>query len=150
MNERQTILRGAIFQLTMLASFFATVLLYGRSIEASNSAWVIPSYVGAVIFCYCLWTLYRGKGKTQLQTGGLFKITRHPMYTGFILMNSIFWLPQPASSDLLFFFLQFVFLSCLCVAGWFQEKETLARFGKEAEDYYAKTPRIFLHYPFTH
>jgi hypothetical protein len=40
------------------------------------------------------------------------------------------------------FFWEAVFLVGLVVAGYRQEQETLARFGQEAVDYYARTPRI--------
>lgn len=70
------------------------------------------------------------------------------MYTGLFLMNLVHWLPHPVSMALPFFLLQAVFLTCLVLAGWFQEQETLERFGAEATDYYRRTPRLFFMYPF--
>jgi protein-S-isoprenylcysteine O-methyltransferase Ste14 len=72
------------------------------------------------------------------------------MYTGLAMMDLAFWIPQLASTDTLFFVLQATFCICLLMAAWFQEKETVARFGKDAEDYYQKTPRFVLLYPFAH
>ncbi|MBI2473632.1 isoprenylcysteine carboxylmethyltransferase family protein [Candidatus Uhrbacteria bacterium] len=90
----------------------------------------------------------KGQKSTVLLTTGPFKYTRHPMYTGLFFMDLGFWLPHPVSSDQLFFVLQLFFMIYLTIAAYFQEKETLARFGEEARVYYAKTPRLFFFYPF--
>ncbi len=139
---------GTIPQLTMMFSFALCVLLFEtKAIEWSLVR--ILDTAGMVIFMYCIHILYLRKGRTQgLITTGLFRYTRHPMYTGLFLMNLTSWFPEPASYDELFYVLQALFLATMLIAGWFQEKETLARFGAEAEDYYRKTPRFFFMYPF--
>lgn len=148
MSERQAIKLGSIFQLMMLLIYIAQTQLFKHTAESFWSPWLWPSHAGCVIFAYCLFVLYvQKKNTSDLVTDGLFKYTRHPMYTGLALMDTAFWVPRPASTEVLFFALQAVFFICLLTAAWFQEKETLARFGKEAEEYYAKTPRLALLYP---
>jgi protein-S-isoprenylcysteine O-methyltransferase Ste14 len=69
------------------------------------------------------------------------------MYTGAALMSTPYWLPAPPN-EVLFFVTQGIFFTCLIIAAYLQEKETLARFGEEAKDYYRVTPRLFFYYPF--
>jgi protein-S-isoprenylcysteine O-methyltransferase Ste14 len=146
-EEKRSIKFGAMFQLPMMVFFIAMLHLYGSQAQWW-SAWLWPSHAGSALFAYCLIRLYTLKAKdNRLITTGPFRYTRHPMYTGLMLMDLIFWLPHPVSSQPLFFLLQAAFIFCLLTAAYFQEKETLARFGKAAEDYYAKTPRLFLFYP---
>lgn len=141
---------GAIPQLSMMVLYIWQQRSYAAFQELSNfSVWLWPSHLGLVIFAYCLYILYVRRARiTGLITSGVFKYTRHPMYTGLFLMNLNLWLPKPVSNEPLFYIGQSLFLLCLIVAGWSQEKETLARFGKDAEEYYAKTPRLFILYPF--
>lgn len=141
---------GIIPQMTMLACFAATSILYGRSTEGWVPVRVIDA-IGAAVFLYCLFVLYlkpQEEDDRHLITTGPFKYTRHPMYTGIFLMSLEYWLPRPASSDTTFYLLQAMFMVTLVVAGWFQEQETLARYGEDAEIYYRRTPRIFFMYPF--
>ena len=141
---------GAIPQLTMLALYGWQHLRYGHLIrESQTSIWLWPSHFGFLLFGYCLFILYMIRlGPPDLITNGVFKYTRHPMYTGLFLMNLDLWLPKPVSNELLFYVGQIAFVTCMLIAGWSQEKETLARFGKDAESYYARTPRLFIWYPF--
>ena len=141
---------GAIPQITMLALYGWQHMRYRHLIsEPWTSVWLWPSHAGLLLFSYYLFILYmRRRGPPNLITNGVFEYTRHPMYTGLFLMNLDLWLPKPASNDLLFFAGQTAFMACMVIAGWSQEKETLARFGAEAEAYYAKTPRLFIWYPF--
>lgn len=98
------------------------------------------------MFAYCLLVLYVRRARlTTLLTGGLYRYTRHPMYLGLLLMNLFHWAQADVWTSPLFLGLEAVFLVGLVVAGYRQEQETLARFGQEAVDYYARTPRI----PFT-
>ncbi len=148
-EKARTVMRwGMIPQMTMVLSFVLCMLLYET--KATEWSWfILIDMAGSGIFMYCLYILYIRKGRTNgLITSGLFRYTRHPMYTGLFLMNFSSWLPERASSDFFFFALQAVFLSTMIIAGWFQERETLVRFGAEAEEYYKKTPRLFFMYPF--
>jgi len=139
---------GKFPQFTMMLLYMSQLFLFEWTGGDTYYVWI--SHIGLGLFMYCLFTLY-GKDKARLNnliTGGVFRFTRHPMYTGLFMMNLAFWLPEPASTEWYFFVLQALFLTCLVAAGWFQEKETLYRFGDEAQEYYRKTPRIFLFYPF--
>jgi protein-S-isoprenylcysteine O-methyltransferase Ste14 len=148
-EETRAIRIGFLFQIPMAVLFVYISLHYRVDRLSALSPWMIPSHIGSAVFLYCLVTLYVLKKKdNKLITTGLFKYTRHPMYTGFVLMMMALWLPRPVSTEPLFFLLQAVFLFLLIMAAWHQEKETLARFGKAAEEYYAKTPRLFFMYPF--
>ena len=156
-TTRRAMRLGGLFQFPMMALFIATLELYDIP-KALLSPWYIPSHLGALLFLYCLVRIYVAPLLDRLQkrkrarilfTTGPFKYTRHPMYTGLMLMDLILWVPQPTSNKPLFFVLQAAFVGCLVMAAYFQEKETLARFGDEARAYYAKTPRLFFMYPFT-
>jgi protein-S-isoprenylcysteine O-methyltransferase Ste14 len=119
----------------------------GGMIE-SWSVMRVVDMTGFVLAVHCLHVLYlQGKRRTTLLTTGVFKYTRHPMYTGLLMMDLVYWIPRPVSSHALFYGLQTTFVLTLLAAGWFQERETLARFGAEAEEYYARTPRLILLYP---
>ncbi len=147
LEEKRSIKLGTIFQLPMLGFYMALLYLYGLQIQW-QSHWLWLSHAGLALFFYCLIRLYMLKAKdNKLVVTGPFRYTRHPMYTGLMLMDLGFWLPHPVSVQPFFFLLQSAFVLCLMVAAYFQEKETLARFGKAAEEYYAKTPRLFLLYP---
>ncbi len=142
---------GRYPQVSMIGVYILMLYIYDWS--NPQSPFILISHAGLGLFMYCLYVLY-GFGKDDgarlntLITSGPFRFTRHPMYTGVFLMNLSFWLPYPSSIEWHFFVLQAVFLTCLIAAGWFQERETLYRFGEEAEVYYQKTPRVFLFYPF--
>ena len=144
--DRHTSGVGMIPQFTMIAALIATGVLFG-TVTSTFSVWQIPSYIGLFMFMHCMASIYYGPSK--LLTDGLFKYTRHPMYTGIMLIDTQYWLPNQVSTEPLFYILQFTFVVTLCAAGWFQEKETLARYGVEAEKYYKKTPRIIFLYPLT-
>ena len=148
LEERDSIKKGTVFQVSMMFLFVLTLLLYGLQDQYSHWFWL--SFVGQFLFFYCLLRIYNTKGQKSkaLLTTGPFKYTRHPMYTGILIMDMGFWLPNRVSSESLFFILQLAFITCLIIAAYFQEKETLARFGQEAKTYYAKTPRLFFLYPF--
>lgn len=143
-------LLGAFPQISMLVLYGWQHLRYKQFTSLDVwSPWLWPSHIGFALFGYCLFILYmRQVGPPDLITTGVFKYTRHPMYTGIFMMNLDMWLPEPRSNDLLFYIGQALFILCMVAAAWSQEKETLARFGKEAEEYYARTPRLFIWYPF--
>lgn len=148
LSERQALKFGSIPQFTMIGLFILTGYLYRDTYELTWP-WRAISDIGFLLFGYCLIELYAKKRRTKgLITNGVFRYTRHPMYTGIFLMNLSYWVPKPIGNDWLFYAMQAGFLICLMAAGWFQEKETLARFGDEAKAYYARTPRLFIWYPF--
>lgn len=104
---------------------------------------------GIAIFGWCLYDLYIRKHRlTGLVTTGVFRYTRHPMYTGLLLMDLRFWFVNEYSHY--FWLSATVLYVSVVVAAYFQEKETVARFGNETVDYYKKTPRLIFLYPVCH
>lgn len=78
----------------------------------------------------------------RLITSDVFAITRHPMYHGMFFADAALFFTKDISS--VYFWMSWVlFMALLFAAGWHQEKETLARWEKEAEVYYKRTPRFF-------
>ena len=144
MKKQSYVLIGFVSQLC-LAAFF---IYRQKNFERSSSLLVQAlSLLGMGVFTYCLYILYlRDKRGKKLITNGVFKFTRHPMYTGVFIADCFFW--HSENFNQYFWFSGGLFLLSLVLAGYFQERETLARFGKPAEDYYAKTPRLFIFYPF--
>lgn len=137
---------GALFQFSMLAAFMAQHALFSGQLPSDYSILAVPEYLGVAMFVYCLWVLYIRRARLKgLITSGLFAYTRHPMYLGLFTMHVFHWAPADVWTSPGFLGLESVFIVGLVVAGYLQEKETLARFGQEAVDYYARTPRI----PFT-
>lgn len=131
----------------MIFTFISSNILYTH---AKVSAWHPLSVLGAIgagLVAYTLYVLYILRARRHtLITYGVFRYTRHPMYTGFFLMNLSSYLA--VSPDIWFYVQQVIFFATLTIAGRMQEIETIMRFGKEAEDYYKVTPRLFFLYPF--
>ncbi len=154
--ERAAIRGNLGYQVTMILCFLGLVGFYGQ--ETVPLALQLLGFGGAFLFLYCLFKLYpvwkvsapgqATRPRPALLTTGPFKYTRHPMYTGLFLMALDLWVPGPASLDWPFFMLSGLFLVCMVIAGYYQEQETLARFGEEAAEYYKRTPRFFFMYPF--
>ncbi len=88
--------------------------------------------------------------KFGLITSDFFRYTRHPMYT-FMIMCDL-WLnliSQPMENyTLLRIPLTVIFYILIIFAAYYHEQEILLRFGQEAKDYYSRTPRVFIFYPF--
>lgn len=94
-----------------------------------------------------LFTRTRLTNKRLLLTSGVFKYTRHPMYTGAALADMSMWysgIDQPG-----FLSTAITLYASMMFVGWLHEQEILAKFGPAAERYYARTPRLFFLYPFT-
>jgi protein-S-isoprenylcysteine O-methyltransferase Ste14 len=131
----------------MIFTFISSNILYTH---VDVSPWHPMSVLGAIgagLVAYTMYVLYMLQARKRiLLTHGVFKYTRHPMYTGFFLMNlSAYLATEP---DVWFYIQQCAFFASLAIAGRMQEIETIMRFGKEAEQYYAVTPRLFFMYPF--
>jgi len=140
--------RGAPFQLAAIVLFLFRRFFYWPKTSSVFTALLIgvATVCGLVIFAWCLYLLYvRHQAKSILITEGVFKYTRHPMYTAFVLMDVASFF-APLSYD--FITSTVLFYGYLVVAAYFQEKETLARFGQSAVEYYRCTPRLFFLYPF--
>src|SRR3989338_2759776 len=98
LEEMDSIKKGTVFQVSMMFLFVLTLLLYGLQDQYSHWFWL--SFVGQFLFFYCLLRIYNTKGQKSkaLLTTGPFKYTRHPMYTGILIMDMGFWLPNRVSS----------------------------------------------------
>jgi protein-S-isoprenylcysteine O-methyltransferase Ste14 len=148
-DSKKYLQRGAPFQLAAISIFLFRRYYYWPQTSSLVVALFIgvATVCGLVIFTWCLYLLYvRHQAKTALITSGVFKYTRHPMYTAFVLMDVASFF-TPHNSD--FITSTILFYGFLGVAAYFQEKETLARFGQAAVEYYRRTPRLFFFYPFS-
>lgn len=132
-------------QCSMVAAFSTQVMVHGLPKDIPKII-ILLDLLGAGLFLYCLNVLYVAKTKTLI-TSGPFRFTRHPMYTGFLMMGVRVWWPA-CPLDAVYWCSMAVFVLSIFVAGYMQEKETLVHFGADAEDYYRRTPRCFLWYPF--
>ena len=119
--------------------------LYTPNFEAP---WVVhgTAICGFIIFKFYLFRLYHFK-PNRLLTGGLFRFTRHPMYTGIAMMAVYIWWPNTTQDPRAWQLSLVMFIVVLCRAAYLQELETIARYGPEAERYYERTPRLFFMYP---
>lgn len=153
MNDKDAFKRyvglGLPFQVALLALFLARVIMVSDftnifSFEVSIASCVALS--GALFTGATMIRIYRQANNFksgQLITADVFSLTRHPMYHGLFVLDSGHFFNQAANLASPVFWLTWVgFVSSLCIAGWCQEKETLARFGDEAKEYYARTPRF--------
>lgn len=112
----------------------------------------IVTHFGAltlVAFAMFIPLIYCNRKKKGLITYGCFRYTRHPMYTCIALNGAYLWWPVNDTYLTVGYWASFIsFYTFVVITGYLQEKETLARFGAEAEEYYRRTPRVFLFYPF--
>ena len=137
-------LRGAPFQALLISAWMWRMVYYAP--ENRGVILTIIGLVGALLFAECLWTLYMKRARVNgLITSGVFRFTRHPMYTGIVLMDLECWFGKDL--DLGFWISLVVLYSSIVIAGVIQEKETLARFGDKAKAYYSRTPRLFFMHP---
>ena len=96
--------------------------------------------VGFVIMAVCMTRIYFNK-TGALITKDMFALTRHPMYHGMYLVDLALFFEADLKS--IWFWVSWVIFTLLILtAGWYQEKETLARWGEEAQQYYRRTPRF--------
>jgi protein-S-isoprenylcysteine O-methyltransferase Ste14 len=152
---KRYVIHGAFFQLPM-------ILLWGvrmsipymeRGIEWETlmqfsahelmSPGFIVQMAGLGLMSVSMMRIYRHASRDgkALITSDVFAITRHPMYHGMFLADaSVFFLADLANPWFWVSWALFAFL--MLMAGWYQEKETLVRWGSEAEAYYRRTPRF--------
>lgn len=140
-------LLGSPFQLIFVISFVYRSVSLRHISDTTPFAVKIVNLGGMILFVYCLKRIYI-KRPQGLMTDGAFRYTRHPMYTGILMMAVRLWWPTHQEDWLMYFGSLGQFLFGVFVAGYMQEKETIARFGQDCLDYYARTPRLFLLYPF--
>lgn len=150
-------LRGRIFQFPMIIIWGARgvflSLLTGEfswntltDFGNTEGYWVadVLHLIGFGLMITSMMRIYHPPAEGQkrtLITSDVFAVTRHPMYHGmFIADLALFF-----TADLSQFFLWVswvIFVILILMAGWFQEKETLANWGEEAKEYYRRTPRF--------
>lgn len=135
-------LRGAWFQFPMMFVWFFRGLHYNLEGGFSLTMSSLIAALGFVLMGITLVRIYTFNRKSrQLITSDVFALTRHPMYHGMFIADAAAFLTTDLT-NIFFWMTWLVFTALLLVAGWHQEKETLARWGGEAEEYYEKTPRF--------
>jgi protein-S-isoprenylcysteine O-methyltransferase Ste14 len=85
---------GGIFQMSMMLFFIirSHLTFTAEIIHLPPLPVRLLSHFGFLPFLYCLYLLYfRRKKLTKLVTTGLFRFTRHPMYSGIALMDILHW-----------------------------------------------------------
>lgn len=133
-------LRGKWFQFPMIL-----VWVLRGSYYMSFGSWMslgeIVAVAGFVLMVVSMARIYALNREKRLITSDIFALTRHPMYHGMFLADvATFFVVD--LNDPGFWASWIIFVGLLFAAGWYQEKETLARWGEEAERYYARTPRF--------
>jgi len=114
---------------------------YNLSFDVRTMFGGIVLTVGFTLMVVSMVRIYTLNRARRLVTSDIFAITRHPMYHGMFIADAAnFFIAE--LTDPFFWISWFVFVLLLFIAGWCQEKETLARWGEEAERYYDKTPRF--------
>lgn len=146
---RRYVLLGFPFQCVMLMLLFSRAMMVFDFADPFRLEVSISSFValgGALFVGITMIRIYRQANNFKsgkLIVTDVFSLTRHPMYHGLFVFDFGHFFNQAANLASPMFWLTWVgFVSLLCIAGWCQEKETLARFGDEAKEYYARTPRF--------
>jgi protein-S-isoprenylcysteine O-methyltransferase Ste14 len=141
-------LAGTRFQLPMIFLWgFRGFYTKTHNLELSLSnirqdlaATSLIAWLGFTIMGVCMIRIYRNK-TGKLITSDLFALTRHPMYHGMYLADvALFW--EADLSNISFWVSWIIFTGLIFTAGWYQEKETLARWGEDARKYYDRAPRF--------
>ncbi len=146
-------LYGGIFQMPMIIVWAARGIIF--SVGTTELTWkelFTPNInfssgdalqlVGLGLMCVCMVRIYKQPKDTRnLITTDVFTLTRHPMYHGMFIADFAHFFTADLTRPL-FWISWILFTFLLLAAGWFQEKETLARWQKDAEKYYAATPRF--------
>lgn len=102
----------------------------------------ILAIIGCTLMVVSMLRIYTFNRSKRLVTSDIFALTRHPMYHGMFIADAATFFYITEFADPLFWASWLAFVALLVAAGWHQEKETLTRWGIEAESYYAKTPRF--------
>ncbi|MEX0917571.1 MAG: hypothetical protein WDZ93_00255 [Candidatus Paceibacterota bacterium] len=128
------------FQFPMIFLWFLRGSYYSP-LEFRMSISGVVAFVGFTLMLVSMVRIYKLGTKKQLITSDIFALTRHPMYHGMFIADAATFLVADLS-DPLFWISWLIFVGLLLTAGWYQERETLARWGEEAGRYYARTPRF--------
>ena len=142
-------LKGARYQLPMIFLFvFRTLQADGfrfslmPSFSFDLSVGGVIEATGLLIMAIAMVRIYWNISvKGPLITTGMFAVTRHPMYHGMFIADLADFF-RVGLGDPFFWGTWIAFVGLLLTAGWYQEQETLARWGEQAGRYYARTPRF--------
>jgi protein-S-isoprenylcysteine O-methyltransferase Ste14 len=134
--------RGAWFQGPMIILWLLRGLMYSPTGPFSTHIIAtILTYVGFTTMMIAMARIYLFNKSRTLITSDMFTVTRHPMYHGMYLADLALFFAADLH-DPWFWISWIAFTILIFGAAWFQEQETLARWGKEAREYYARTPRF--------
>ena len=146
--------RGTLFQLPMII-LWALLPAYVLGFEwyrmirfGFTLTWdSVFEVVGLGMMLGSMLQIYTGsRDNRHLVKTNLFRLTRHPMYHGmFIAACGSFF--HADLRDPIFWSIFISFTVLILIAGRYQEKETLARWGDEARIYYDNTPRFIFEWP---
>src|SRR3989344_4050686 len=126
-QDRKFAFWGSPFQLILIATFLLRIFLFFDVSNPPVVIWIIDM-IGMAMFGWCLYCLYIKRHRlTGLITTGVFKYTRHPMYTCLFLMDLRFW--WIGEYNLLFAASAVALYASIIIATYLQENETVARFG---------------------
>jgi protein-S-isoprenylcysteine O-methyltransferase Ste14 len=137
---------GAFFQIPFIFLWGMRGMYWRFYPPYSTNAWGFGDSLnatGVAIMVISMFRIYTfNRTKQQLLTTDIFAVTRHPMYHGMFLadLGNFFSISNPWTP---FFMVTWVATTaCMCAAAWCQEQETLARWGTQATEYYARTPQF--------
>jgi len=99
------------------------------------------------MLAYCHYYLKKHKGE-GLVTGGPYRYIRHPIYTGFILIDLLLLWPVPPLTDLFFYVGQALFIPGIVICAYLEEIAAIERYGATAKEYYARTPGLLPYFSF--
>lgn len=136
---------GGFFQFPMLVLWgLRGVLFSSWMVGSESSIGETLQVAGLLLMGICMIRIYllkQKKGARKLVTSDVFTVTRHPMYHGMFVADLAHFF-RADLTDPLFWVTWVAFVFLILGAGWFQEKETLARWGEQAVAYYRRTPRF--------
>jgi protein-S-isoprenylcysteine O-methyltransferase Ste14 len=134
------------YEFLVLIMFFGQVAFFGDT--QTSFAWFLKPVeaLGALGFGLVLWCAiqrYELRGQPEkLITSGPYFYARHPMCLGILVCNLCYWSLCSVWTSPLFLIMELAFLVGLVGAVYYDETETLERFGEEAVEYYKRTPRF--------
>lgn len=150
--------RKSISNLSAVFQFFWVMLLLPRAIY-----YIVgpkPSVVEIVVISLIVLAVYNQiriyrplffrligrRISDKLITNGWFRFTRHPMYTLVLIADIINFYYVPLDWKLALH--TSVFYAVTVVTCYIHEQEVVSKFGDEAKQHYANTPRLIFMYPF--
>ena len=81
--------------------------------------------------------LMGGPAKSRIVTGGLYRFVRHPLYTAGLVF---IWLTPVMTVNRLVLYLSLTIY--IIIGAYFEERKLKREFGREYEDYQARTPML--------